>query len=714
MGVFARLMAGFGALTGLCVLVGGIGWTSLDAVQEKLDELTEVRLPAVESLGTIQEGLSSLRTAERALLISRLAHSERNEITAAMEPMEAMLERGMDQYAPLPRTAQEEQAWRDFTEALELWKEDHIQVVKLVGIVFDDNVDSVQGILLGRQLEHVKWVKGLSGAIENRKAFSGQLNPGLCRLGRWLADYQTENKDLAETLAEFETPHRYLHDQGEEINVLIDAGDDVSARRLFDDQVLPTLAQIEEIFEMGVLIMDSNVVLMGKASGVSFGAADEHYNKAVDHLHELVTLSKQSADASQELGKSVASRSKVLAASTLVLGSTIALIVGYFMARNISRATRRTAFMLSELENGRLDARLSMTRKDEIGAMAQAMDGFADSLRDDVVDKLERIAQGDLDVAVAVRSSEDRLRGALGRVVNDFRQAVGEVQTVSGALRGQAGLLADTSTTLSQGAQRQESALEEVTRTLGTVSDGLEETARNAQQAKDMSHSARRAALQGDEQMQELTYAMEKINRSGSDISRIIKVIDEIAFQTNLLALNAAVEAARAGQHGKGFAVVAEEVRSLAARSARAASETSSLIEASISSAHNGTKVAQATGGALQDILKAVTQATTIVEEISTSSQQQAVGISQVNNGVDQIAEVTRENTANAALGAEGAEELFRLVGELQESLSHFRLSGQSSTRVEGAELAGRPVAVLEPGGPDEAGPQPKSLPRSW
>lgn len=357
----------------------------------------------------------------------------------------------------------------------------------------------------------------------------------------------------------------------------------------------------------------------------------------------------------------------------IAAGVILAIILGTVISKAISGPVNKMVEAADKLTIGDVDVNIDVNSKDEIGKLAESLKAMIVNIRAQAK-AAERIAMGDLTVKVAVRSDKDLLGQKLYELVEKNNEVLSNISIASEQVAAGSKQVSDSSIALSQGATEQASSIEELTASLEEISSQTKLNAQNANQANELAEVAKNTAVEGNSQMKAMQDAMDEINVSSANISKIIKVIDEIAFQTNILALNAAVEAARAGQHGKGFAVVAEEVRTLAARSANAAKETTDMIEGSITKVEAGTKIANDTAQALTKIVADVAKAATLVADIATASNEQATGIAQINQGIMQVSQVVQTNSATAEESAAASEELSSQAELLRESVGKFKL----------------------------------------
>lgn len=281
---------------------------------------------------------------------------------------------------------------------------------------------------------------------------------------------------------------------------------------------------------------------------------------------------------------------------------------------------------------------------------------------------------------------------------NWFGKALVETARIASQVAVASTELASTSEELASGAQEQAASIEETAATLEELTSTVKQTADNAQQASQLAIASRETAERGGKIVAEAVGAMKEVTRSSARIAEIITAIDEIAFQTNLLALNAAVEAARAGEQGRGFAVVATEVRNLAQRSATAAKEIKGIIDESSSSVESGSRLVEASGSALHDILGSVKRVTDFVAEIAAASREQSNGIEQVNRAVTQMDQVTQSNAAQTEELSATAESMAQQGASLETVVGQFNLR-TSSARYEdvGADAFGGSRSVKRP-----------------
>jgi methyl-accepting chemotaxis protein len=320
----------------------------------------------------------------------------------------------------------------------------------------------------------------------------------------------------------------------------------------------------------------------------------------------------------------------------------------------------------------------------------------------DAVEIADRVAAGDLSTRILVTGKDE-----IGQLLNALRTMNGSLQKIVAEVRAGTETVATASAEIASGnldlssrTEQQASSLEETAAAMEELTATVRQTAENAQQANQLSLAASEVAVNGSSIVKRVIDTMGSINTSSRKIVDIIGVIDSIAFQTNILALNAAVEAARAGEQGRGFAVVASEVRSLAQRSAAAAKEIKGLIDDSVQKVQAGSQLVEQAGIAMTDMVTSVTRVTDIVGEISASSQEQSLGIGQINDAITQMDDTTQQNAALVEQAAAAAQSLQDQSVVLTRVVSVFKLDQNDiGVQVAHAALApsGRTLGISAP-----------------
>jgi methyl-accepting chemotaxis protein-1 (serine sensor receptor) len=383
------------------------------------------------------------------------------------------------------------------------------------------------------------------------------------------------------------------------------------------------------------------------------------YAKLRATLEPLVKLQVSEAKKEYDNGVTRYETFRLVAIASIVVGLALAWMFGLALLRSLSRSLKNAVDIAHAVAKGDLTQTIHSQGKDEVAQLLTALDAMTKSL----VSVVSNVRQGSEGVATA--SAE----------------------------------IAQGNNDLSARTEQQASALEQTAASMEELGSTVRQNADSARTANQLAVSASTIAVQGGNVVGQVVETMREINTSSRKISDIISVIDGIAFQTNILALNAAVEAARAGEQGRGFAVVASEVRSLAGRSADAAKEIKGLINASVERVEHGTALVDQAGTTMTEVVSSIKRVTDIMGEISSASNEQALGVAQVGEAVTQMDQATQQNAALVEEMAAAASSLKSQAQELVQTVAVFQLGNTPVHRTSMAprQASSTPRAQLPP-----------------
>ena len=413
------------------------------------------------------------------------------------------------------------------------------------------------------------------------------------------------------------------------------------------------------------------------------GECVDLYNSLNSAFDQIITYNTQGSDNAAEESASLY-RTAVCVMAGIVLA---VILVGVFFSFVVIRLIKMP---ISEIESaavkmaeGDLDVVISYTSKDELGILAAQVNKLIHKLQMIIEDEnkfLARMAEGDFTVDSVC---EEAYTGGFYPLLVSFRgiaerlnDTMLQISQSSSQVASSADQVSTGSQALARGAAEQASSVQELAATISDISNRVNQNADNARQASAAAGEVSTKMDVSKEKMQQMIQAMRDISTCSSEIGKIMKIIEDIAFQTNILALNAAVEAARAGSAGKGFSVVADEVRNLANKSTEASENISALIENSLKAVESGTQIADDTAQFLMQAVNDVNEMTGIIGQISEASGEQADSISQIITGIDQISSVVQTNSATAEESAAASEELSSQSQLMKGLVERFKLKG--------------------------------------
>lgn len=701
-----KLIGSFSIVAIICGIVGFVGWYGIGQVDEHMDEIGALRLPAIQAAMTMDAVMGDVATAQMELLNPNAPVEEAQEFYTAIDEAFVEIDKAAADFQDLIADEEDERIFNAIMVEYNSFKDannEFVNVSKDLDKAGTRNPMKVLFEVMEIENNHREWLFLLSETVVEGFDFEGELNPENCVLGEWMHDHGFENEAIDSKMAGLRDVHDEFHKGGADIvDIFSKSKNDMAkaaAMNIFDNRVLPNfdsiIVYIDEI--IGAELMRANDLAL-QMTNLDGEKLEPTFDATMALLGEANNDIATDANAAREEGDSAASFAFTLIIVSITVGVLLALGFGFVISRGISKPISKVVDLCDEMN-------------EEFDQFVGVVDAIA---QNDLTQQIEKTEMAELHIkskdeigmlAKAIKGtfeSKDKIGDSMTKMTTNLDGMIRQLRDNSTELVSAANEISSSSEQMAQGAKSQTDQAAQVSSAIEEMTATIIQSSKNANEAKEASENASSTSGEGQTVVGETINGMVKIAESAEEsgniinelakasegIGEIIGVIDDIADQTNLLALNAAIEAARAGEQGRGFAVVADEVRKLAERTGKATGEITEMIKgiqadsgrAVTSMEEAGTLVeagkeqADKAGNSLDAINSISQQVTDMIVQIATAADEQSSAAEQISKNMEMISNVSKESAAGAEQSASAAEELNRQAEGMQSMVAQFKV----------------------------------------